>query len=106
MKLMTSLSEAHSVSLLEAMASRLPIVATNVGGNPEIVIHGQTGFLVEPRDIEGIYRAVIQLVQNPELRKKMGQAGFERVNSHFQQSSMHQQYLDIYHRLTEGESEK
>jgi glycosyltransferase involved in cell wall biosynthesis len=55
------------------MASGLPVVATNVGGVPGIVRHGQTGFLLEPDDLEGLVAAIVELVKNSELRTTMGQ---------------------------------
>ncbi|MFA5864841.1 MAG: GT4 family glycosyltransferase PelF [Phycisphaerae bacterium] len=97
--LMTSLSEAHSVSLLEAMARRLPIVATNVGGIPETLVNHETGLLVEAKDVQGIANALLQLLRNPDLRTRMGQAGYDRVQKYFQQSQMHQRYLKIYRDL-------
>jgi glycosyltransferase involved in cell wall biosynthesis len=60
--------------LLEAMACGLPVVATKVGGVPEIVQHQRTGLLVEPHDAGGLVAALAQLVENRELRTRMGQA--------------------------------
>jgi len=60
--------------LLEAMACGLPVVATKVGGVPEIVQHQRTGLLVEPHDADGLVAALAQLVENSELRTRMGQA--------------------------------
>ena len=70
---LTSEFEGTPNVLLEAMASGLPVVATRVGGVPEIVRHGQTGFLYEPDDLEGIAAALAELVKNSVLRSKMGQ---------------------------------
>jgi len=100
--LMTSLSEAHSVSLLEGMATRLPIVATKVGGIPETIVDNQTGFLAEPKNADALARSLLMLLKDADLRDRMGQAGFNRVLSQFQQTTMHEKYLSIYHRLAEG----
>jgi len=97
--LCTSLSEAHSVSLLEAMACRLPVVATDVGGNSETVLHGRTGLLAPAGDVEAISRCLLELLRNENMRAEMGLAGFNRVRQHFLRSTMHQRYLQIYHQL-------
>jgi L-malate glycosyltransferase len=100
--LMTSVSEAHSVSLLEAMASRLPVVATRVGGIPETVADQETGILVSAGDAEAVAGGLRRLLSDPELRRQMGQAGYERVRSRFQQNQMHQKYLAMYRDLSAG----
>lgn len=70
-----SLGEGLSNSLLESMAAGLPVVATRVGGNPEIVEDGVNGLLVEPADAEALARAICQLLENRTLAKNLGQAG-------------------------------
>lgn len=69
---LTSDFEGTPNVLLEAMASGLPVVATRVGGVPGIVRHGQTGFLHEPDDLEGMTASLAELVRNPVLRMEMG----------------------------------
>lgn len=96
---MTSVSEAHSVSLLEAMAAGLPVVATRVGGNPETVLDGQTGFLADSGDVDGIAAAIVRLLRDDELRRRMGHAGRDRVRAYFTQSAMHERYMAIYREL-------
>ncbi|GAB6066997.1 glycosyltransferase family 4 protein [Methylothermus subterraneus] len=68
---------------LEAGACRKPVVATRVGGIPEIVEDGVTGFLVERDDLEGLIAKVERLIENPELRRRMGEAGREKVVREF-----------------------
>ena len=65
------------------MASGKPVVSTNRGGPTETIVHGKTGFLVEPGDSEGLARHVIALLRDPDLRQRMGQAGRERVTRLF-----------------------
>jgi len=97
--LMTSLSEAHSVSLLEGMASRLPIVATRVGGIPETVIDGKTGLLAPAGNPSAIGDCLVRLLRDETRRREMGQAGFELVRSRFQRRDMHRRYMEIYSEL-------
>jgi glycosyltransferase involved in cell wall biosynthesis len=63
----------------EAMATGLPVVATRVDGAPEAIQDGVSGILVEPGDVEGMARAVVELIRDPERRLSMGRAGLERV---------------------------
>src|SRR5439155_2939661 len=70
---LTSDYEGTPNILLEAMASGLPVVASRVGGVPGIVKHRQTGFLLEPDDLEGFATALVELVRNSKLRQEMGQ---------------------------------
>ncbi|MGH7992518.1 MAG: glycosyltransferase family 4 protein, partial [Limisphaerales bacterium] len=69
---LTSDYEGTPNVLLEAMASGLPVVASKVGGVPEIVRHGQTGFLHEPDDLKSFAATLAELAKNPELRTEMG----------------------------------
>jgi glycosyltransferase involved in cell wall biosynthesis len=78
-----SLHEGMPNVILEAMAAGLPVVATNVGGTPEVVVDGETGFLVPPRDPKALADAIVRLINDPELRKRFGQAGRERIEKHF-----------------------
>ena len=65
------------------MANSLPVVATRVGGIPELVINGQTGLLVEPNDSEELARALAELLASDELRRLYGTEGRRRVEAHF-----------------------
>lgn len=74
-----SLSEGLSNSLLESMAVGTPVVATRVGGNPEIIEHGISGLLTPPRDPESLASAMILLLEDPNRASQMGEAGRRRV---------------------------
>ena len=76
---LTSLWEGLPRIFAEAMACGLPIVATNVGGAREAVIDGETGYLFNPHDVEGMAGAVLKLITDPQLRKSLGAKGKERV---------------------------
>lgn len=98
--LMTSnSSEAFPLTLLEAMAMGLPVVATNVAGIPDIVLHEQTGFIAEPTDIEGLAQYVIWLWRDPKLRYSLGQAGYQRVLTEFNADLMVQRYARLFEEL-------
>lgn len=88
--------------LIEAMARGLPVVATNAGGVPEIVVHGQTGYLVPPRDPMAMAAAINRLLAEPLRRLEMGEAGRARVRRLFDQRDMRQSYHDLYARLIAG----
>lgn len=95
----SSLTEGISLTLLEAMAVGLPIVATRVGGNPEIVIPGETGALVGVRDSEALAREMIALCINPYHAEKLGTAGRSRVERHFSIQGMVHDYEELYREL-------
>lgn len=71
--------EASGMVFLEAANARLPVVATTVGGVPEMLEDGRTGLLVKLDDVESLQQALLKLVDNPSLRKQMGQAGYDRI---------------------------
>ena len=61
------------------MAGELPLVATNVDGAREAIVHGENGFLHEPHDVEGMAESVVRLLEDPGLRQTMGKRGKSRV---------------------------
>ena len=93
---MSSLIEGISLALLEAMAVSRPVVATNVGGNSEVIIEDETGILVPPKDPEKMAQAIIKILQNPDLAKKMGEAGRQMVEEKFTLDGMVHEYESIY----------
>ena len=94
--LMTSWSEGLPVATIEAMAAGLPVVATSVGGVSELVIHGETGYLGPPNNPEVIADFVSLLLENKELREKLGKSGRERVEKNFVIQKMVSEYEKIY----------
>jgi len=96
MFVLPSLSEGVSLSLLEAMATGLPVVATSVGGNVEVVIDGETGFLVPVEEPEQLAQAIIRLALAPGLAHRMGTAGRRRVETTFDVRSMVRAYEGLY----------
>jgi len=93
--LMTSITEAFPLTLIEAMACGLPVVATRVGGVADIVVEGETGYLAEPHDLETLAERVATIAQDLSLWRQMSIAGRERAFRNFNIQSM----IDNYARL-------
>jgi len=91
-----SLGEGMSNTLLEAMASGLPVAATNVGGNPEVIGDENSGFLFRPGDAEGLAQILKRLAGSPENRVGFGNAARDRVLSQFSLATMIGHYRDLY----------
>ena len=93
---LSSTSEGMNLTLLEAMSSSLPVVATAVGGNTEIVLHDVTGFLVPPDDVTKFSDAIKRLLNDEPLRTALGEAGRASVDKRFNEHAMIQQYCALY----------
>jgi glycosyltransferase involved in cell wall biosynthesis len=96
---LSSYLEGMGSSILDAMACRLPVVATNVGGIPEVVIHGETGLLVPPRDPTALARAILKLYNNKTLASRLGQKGYELVHRKFSAEAMADKVVSLYERI-------
>lgn len=96
---LSSISEGISLTLLEAMAAALPVVATNVGGNPEVIVHGTTGLLVPPRDPVALADGIARVLGDPGRAAAMGRAGRERAEREFSIDRTVQAYEALYGRL-------
>lgn len=94
--------EAFGLVIIEAMAANLPVVATRVGGVPELVRHEQTGLLGDsPAELAD---ALSRLITDPDLRERYGARGFEVADAEYGASLSSERYLDLYHRLTAPEN--
>jgi len=93
--------EGLGSSLIDAMASRLPVVATRAGGIPEIVRHGETGLLVPPRDPEALAQAIVQLYHDRQLASRLAQNGSDFVRSHFSAEAMAKRVVNLYQDLAQ-----
>ena len=91
-----SLSEGLSVAILEAMVARKPVVASNVGGNPELVVDGETGYLVPPMSPPALSARIVELLGDQRLRSRLGEAGRRRATELFSLSAMVDQYERLY----------
>lgn len=89
-----SLAENHSISLLEAMRARKPIIATDVGGNTESVRHEIEALIVPPQDSAALAQAIERLIQNPTLRDELGKRAYERFQNYFTADKMVQKTAD------------
>ena len=91
--------EALPISILEAMAEGLPVVATNVGGIPELVEDGCTGFLVQPKNVDALRTALHRLVEDSELRAQFGTQGRLSAETKFSAARMVAEIESIYDAL-------
>jgi len=91
-----ALMEGMGISLLQASAAKVPIVASDVGGIPEAVRHGENGLLVPPNDAVALRVAIRKLVQDPALRKRLGETGRRIVTEEFSIDTMVEGNLSVY----------
>ncbi len=91
-----SLNETAPVAVMEAMAAGRPVVATRVGGVPDLVEDGVTGFLVQPGEVSGLSECVGRLLRDSELRTGMGQRGREVARVRFRRDTIVARYREIY----------
>jgi glycosyltransferase involved in cell wall biosynthesis len=103
---MSSVSEGLGTSLLDAMAAGKPVVATRVGGIPEVVVDGVTGFLVPARDPGAMAAAIVQLLKDDRLRRTMGEAGRTRACTMFSAERMVKDTLHVYERVIKGKGKR
>lgn len=97
--ILPSLWEGFGLSIIEAMSFSKPVIASSVGGISEIVEDGGSGILCPPGDHEKLADAMVMLIQNPDLRKTMGDAGKKRVEQLFTAERMSRRYQKIYREL-------
>jgi glycosyltransferase involved in cell wall biosynthesis len=101
----SSLSEGISLTLLEAMAAGVPIVATRVGGTPEVVTDGVTGLLVPPKDPQALAAAMLTMLDDRGLAERMGQLARMRTEHDFNLRTMTASYEALYEQAVAGDSE-
>ena len=97
--LYTSETESFGLSILETQFHARPVIAFRVGGIPEVVIDGETGFLHEFGEVEALARSLDQLAASPELARKMGDAAQDRAHARFSADRVVPQYEHVYERL-------
>ena len=94
-----SLVESFGLAVVEAQACGVPVVATRVGGLPEIVVDGETGFLVTSEDPEALADKVNVLLSEPVLARSMGRQGRDKVLAQFQIQQTASAYAELYRKL-------
>ncbi len=97
-----SLNEGLPMTLLEAMASSRPVVATRVGAIPNVIADGENGFLVGPRDSAGLKNAISRLLANPDMGQRLGTHAHDWVKQHYTAAAMAQKYRELYEEVLEG----
>lgn len=98
--LLPSETESFGLAALEAMACEVPVIASRAGGIPEVVVHGETGYLCEVGDVDGMASAALSLLKDEDRRRAMGAAGRRRAVESFSQDAVVQRYRTIYERVT------
>lgn len=88
--------EGLPISVLEGMRAGLPVVASHVGGLPELVEEGRNGFLVPSGDVKALRAAMLRLIRSPDLRAQMGVASRDRFNRQFREDLMLRRIRDTY----------
>ncbi|MCK4828524.1 glycosyltransferase, partial [bacterium] len=96
---LSSLTEGLPITLLEAMQARVPVVATNVGGIPDVLQNGDAGLLVEPCNPEALVEEIIKIHNNGTFAQKLVEAAYQRVITNYSSKAMAQKYLYLYNRF-------
>jgi len=94
-----SLKEGLPMALLEAMASKVPVIATSVGAIPKVVEDGISGILIPPKNSDAIAEAINTMLSDGNSAKEMGLKGFEKVRDHYSSKQMAEKYLTVYQEL-------
>lgn len=95
--LLLSEKESFGLVLLEAMACGVPCIGSRVGGIPEVIKHGETGYICEVGDTSEVAKQAIQLLQNKELHRNMADQALETVHEQFRSENIVSQYEAIYY---------
>jgi glycosyltransferase involved in cell wall biosynthesis len=99
--LLPSETESFGLAALEALACKVPVIATDVGGLPEVVREGENGFLLPVGDVDGMAAAAMKLLEDDSMRREFGEAGRRWAVERFDEASVVRQYRRIYRRVVE-----
>jgi len=97
--LLPSETESFGLAALEAMSCKVPVIATSVGGLPEVVEDGVTGFLRPVGDVEGMAAAALSLLRDPERRRRFGEEARRQAVARFSEEAIVERYRDLYRRV-------
>src|SRR5690606_36016618 len=97
--LLPSAKESFGLVALEAMACGVPTVGSNAGGLPEVVEHGETGYLSEIGDVEAMADYAVRLLSNPELYRRFSEQGIQRARVQFSAEKIADQYEELYRQV-------
>lgn len=95
----SSQPEPFGLTMLEALSSAVPMIVTNTGGMPEIIINDVDGYVIKVKDYEALASCIIQLLSDNRLRKRLGNTGRQRVRTHYTKEIMTNCHLELYHQL-------
>ena len=101
--LLTSEFESFGLAALEAMACKVPVVSTNRGGIPEVMVEGQTGFMCEVGDIDSMSRKSLEILTDAQLHKTVSDGAYRRAED-FELKKILPKYIDLYNRVIKNES--
>jgi glycosyltransferase involved in cell wall biosynthesis len=90
--------------LLEAMASRTPVIASNVGGIPDMIQPGQNGLLVQPRQSNELSSAIVRLIEDEELRLRIAENGYRMTTECYAWSQIAERYIEVYSTILRNQS--
>ncbi|MGM7701657.1 N-acetyl-alpha-D-glucosaminyl L-malate synthase BshA [Pseudalkalibacillus sp. Hm43] len=96
LKLLLSEKESFGLVLLEAMACGVPVIGTNIGGIPEVIEDGKTGYVCKVGDLDVITEKSLEILQNDELHEQMSKNAIEHVHTQFHSRKIVEQYMDVY----------
>jgi glycosyltransferase involved in cell wall biosynthesis len=93
--------ESFGLTSVEAMAHKVPVVATDVGGIPEVVVNGEGGYCVGSNDVDSYARCIVLLLKDEVLRQEQGERGYKRYQDFFTAETMSSGYANIFYKLAE-----
>jgi len=101
----SSVSEPFGLTMLEAFASARPIIVTRMGGMPEVVQDGLSGYVIPPRDFEALSNRIVLLLDNARLRRRLGDTGRNIVEQHYTKEIMTKSHLNVYTKVLQDRAE-